>query len=254
MTLGCATNEMNRLKTDISELQRRSHEINDSLSTLRRMQAESGAKIDGLQAEFHVLTGRFEELRYYMERNLKEAKATKEGPVLQIKEIEGRLKGLEERLFSIESRIQPTPPEEPKEPPKGPEQTEGDAYKEAYNAFREGRIGEAKEAFKGFLKAYPEGEYSDNAQYWLGESYFAEKDYENAILTFEDLIKKYPKSDKVPGAILKQGYAFYELGDNSTGKLLMERVIERFPKSEEAPLAKKRLKEEKEKSHSKKNG
>lgn len=259
ITVGCATRgEMTKVNTDILSLEKKQKEIENSLSDIRKNQAELGAKIDGMQTDFQILTGRFEEGRYQTERSLRDVTSTKENYSIQIKELENRLNNLKNRLNAIELSLniqpsvpietKPSPPPETKEIEKNPE----DIYKEAYATFRHGEVAIAREMFKKFLKTYPQSEYSDNARYWLGECYYAEKDHENAILSFEDLIKKFPKSDKVAKAMLKQGYSFYELGDKASGKLLMERVIEKFPKSEEASLAKKRLKEGASKSLKKK--
>lgn len=248
---------MTKVKNDILGLEKKHYdnaskikEIEDSLFTIRKNQAELGVKIDGLQSDLQVLTGRFEEGRYQTERSLRDVTSVKENYSLQIKELENRLNSLKDRLTSFELTLTNLQPVSPKETPpeaKEAEKTAGEIYREAYNTFKHGDMADAREMFKNFLKKYPKGEYSDNAQFWLAESYFVGKDYENAILSFEDLIKKFPKSNKVPMAMLKQGYAFYELGDKASGKLLMERVVEKFPKSEEASLAKKKLKEMKNK-------
>lgn len=262
--LGCATSgDVTMLKNDILSLQRKQIALENSLSDIRKNQAELGVKIDTLQTDLQVLTGRFEEGRYQTEKSFREFTTIKESYALQIKELENRLNNIKNRLNSIELSFQgaqpqphsppetkPSQPQEIKE--KDKERTPEDAYKEAYATFKHGEIAIAREMFKRFIKNYPKNEYSDNAQYWLGECYYAEKDFENAILAFEDLMKKYPKSDKIAKAMLKQGYSFYELGDETSGKLLMERVIEKFPKSEEASLAKKRLKEKASKSTKKK--
>jgi tol-pal system protein YbgF len=262
ITTGCATNDMAKLKSDVLGLEKKYYdnasklkEIEYSLSAIRKNQAELGAKIEELRSDLQVLTGRFEEGRYQTEKSLREVTSIKENYSLYIKEIENRLNSLKDRLNSIDlalTNLQPPSHQVTKPSQEAKEADAGDIYREAYSTFRHGDIPTAKEMFKKFLKAYPKGEYSDNAQFWLAECYYEEKDYENAILSYEDLIKKFPKSDKVPMAILKQGYSFYELGDKASGKLLMERVIEKFPKTEEASLAKKKLKEEGPKSPKKK--
>jgi len=45
-----------------------------------------------------------------------------------------------------------------------------------------------------------------------GEAFYAEKDYENAILTFQDVVDKYP-GEKAPDAMYKQGLSFLALND-----------------------------------------
>jgi len=257
---GCATDEMTRLKNDLLSLERKHYEnaerikeIEGSLSSIGKNQAELGVKVDALQSDLQILTGRFEEGRYQTEKSLRDVTSIKEDYRLQIKELEDRLNSLKDRLNTIElslTNLQSALPQQTKTPPepKGLEKTPEELYREAFDTFRHGDISTAREMFKKFLRDYPKERYSDDAQFFLAETYFVEKDYENAILSYEDLIKKFPKSDKIPKAMLKQGYSFYELGDKSSGRLLMERVIEKFPKSEEASLAKKRLKEEAPKS------
>ena len=92
-----------------------------------------------------------------------------------------------------------------------------------------------------FLKRYPQDALAVNAAYWVGETYYAEKNYEKAILEFEDIIQKYDDHPKVASAMLKQALAFESTGDKATERLLLQRVIKQFPLSGEAVIAKKRL-------------
>ena len=77
-----------------------------------------------------------------------------------------------------------------------------------YQAYKKGDTEKAREYFRAVLEKYPANEYSDNALFWIAESYYAEGKYEDAILGYEELFKNHPKSDKVPGAMLKQGLAY----------------------------------------------
>jgi len=79
--------------------------------------------------------------------------------------------------------------------------------------------------FKRFLRKYPKSNFADNAQYWIGESYYALKEFDQAILEFDVVRRKYPNGDKVPAALLKQGYAFAELGDRVDARLILQEVI-----------------------------
>jgi tol-pal system protein YbgF len=95
--------------------------------------------------------------------------------------------------------------------------------------------------FKRFLRKYPTSSFADNAQYWVGESYYALKEFDQAILEFDVVRRKYPNGDKVPAALLKQGYAFAELGDRVDARLILQEVIDRYPKSTEAQKAKSKV-------------
>lgn len=167
----------------------------------------------------------------------------------RLKGIEGRLKGIEEGLKGIEAKLvtkpseteKPSPLEEKVSDLKGLSVRVGDLYREAYETFQRGDLEGARKKFEAFLSQYPHTELSDNAQFWIGETYFLKKDYEKAILEYEKVIVKYPEGDKVPSALLKQGLAFLELGDKTNGRSLLKRVMERYPKTEQAEIAKKRL-------------
>ena len=119
----------------------------------------------------------------------------------------------------------------------------GNLYKEAFETFQKGDLEGARRKFEASLKQYPNAGLSENAQFWIGETYFLKKDFEKAILEYEKVIVKYPEGNKVPGALLKQGLAFFELGDKTNARNLLRRVIERYPQSNQAEIAKKKLDE-----------
>ncbi len=92
-----------------------------------------------------------------------------------------------------------------------------------------------------FLKQYPNTEFSDNAQFWIGECYYFEKKYEKAIIEYDKVIKNFPEGNKVPYALLKQGLSFLQLGDKASAKLLLQQVIKDFPNTSQARIARTRL-------------
>ncbi|OGP62725.1 MAG: tol-pal system protein YbgF [Deltaproteobacteria bacterium RBG_13_47_9] len=168
--------------------------------------------------------------------------------------IEEYLKGVEERLKGLDGKIdklalkqaESEKPVVPKETPQeikgvGVSAGAGDLYKDAYETLQRGDLEGARRKFEAFLKQYPNIELSDNAQFWIGETYFLKKDFEKAILEYEKTIAKYPEGDKISAALLKQALAFLEIGDKSTARNLLRRVIERYPHSDQAEMAKKRL-------------
>ena len=117
------------------------------------------------------------------------------------------------------------------------------AYDSAYEAFKEEKYEKAREAFQDFLKKYPSTDYSDSAQFWIGECYYFERKYEQAILEYEKVIKNYPQGNKVPHALLKQGFAFLNLGDKSSAKLLLAQVVKNYPGTSQARMARAKLAE-----------
>lgn len=62
--------------------------------------------------------------------------------------------------------------------------------------WKEGRYPEARAAVTKFLQQFPQTEYSENAQYWIGEAYLKEGKIEEAILAFEDVVKNFLRAIK----------------------------------------------------------
>ena len=102
-------------------------------------------------------------------------------------------------------------------------------------------IGRERADFQNFLKQYPDTEYSDNAQFWIGECYYFEKNYEKAILEYDKVAKNYPDGDRVPYALLKQGLSFLNLGDKTGARLLLQQVIKDYPNTNQAKIARAKL-------------
>jgi tol-pal system protein YbgF len=114
-------------------------------------------------------------------------------------------------------------------------------YAAAYELFREAKYEKSREEFESFLKQYPETEFSDNAQFWIGECYYFDKKYEKAIVEYEKVTKNFPDGNKVPYALLKQGLSFLKLGDKASAKLLLQQVIKDFPNTSQARIARAKL-------------
>jgi tol-pal system protein YbgF len=119
--------------------------------------------------------------------------------------------------------------------------SERDLYSSAFELLKERKYEESKVAFNELLRRYPQGEYTDNARYWLGETYYVLRDYPAAMAEYDRLVQLNPSSPKVPGALLKIGLIQFEQRDFDQAKATLERVIGTYPESTEARLAKTRL-------------
>lgn len=117
----------------------------------------------------------------------------------------------------------------------------GEDYRAAVELVKAGKSDEAIAALHAFLQKYPRHDYADNAQYWLGETYYAQKDYQHALAEFRATIETYPRGNKVPDALLKVGFCYQSLGQAEKAKAVLEQVVSLYPKTEPAALAAKRL-------------
>jgi tol-pal system protein YbgF len=120
-------------------------------------------------------------------------------------------------------------------------QKEAQAYQGAFNLLKQGRYGESITSFSAFLKDYPGGEYEDNAQYWLAEASYVNRDFNTALGEFIKIPEKYPTSPKIPGALLKMGYIYYEQKNWAESRNILNELINNHPATTEARLAQKRL-------------
>ncbi len=115
------------------------------------------------------------------------------------------------------------------------------AYESAFADLKDGRYADAAESFTQFLKLFPVGDYTDNAQYWLGESFYVTRNYRIALDSFQKLINQFPGSTKVPDALLKIGYTYYELAQWVEARTTLEKVSKDYAGTTVARLAQGRL-------------
>lgn len=125
-----------------------------------------------------------------------------------------------------------------------PAERGGDAandYRAAVELVKAASYDGALAALRAFIARYPRHDYADNAQYWIGEVFYAQKDYAHALTEFRKVIEVYPRGNKVPDALLKLGYCYQAMGQGEKARAMLEQVVNRYPKSEPAMLAAKRL-------------
>jgi len=137
----------------------------------------------------------------------------------------------------IEKIAQAIKPAEPVEITGSGGEDEKDHYTAAYLALKSGRYEEAIEKFRELLKTQPNGAYSDQAYYWLGESYLAQNNIPRAIGNFEWMVSNYPESTKHAVALLRLGIAYQSQGRITEARNSLQRLIKTHgdsPSAEEA--------------------
>jgi len=194
--------------------------------SLTRSQAELQAGLDGLRVDGQGTQGRFDDLGRANATLRQELTLLKQELGLQVVDLGQRVAKLEQ--------AQGAPPAA----------SADELYEQALQSIRDRQeFAAGREGMTTFLKNYPGDPRAVNAAYWIGETYYAEKAYDKAVLQFEEVVQRYGDDPKVASALYKQALAFEALKDRKSARLVMKKVIERFPLSDEAKKAKEKLKE-----------
>ncbi len=108
------------------------------------------------------------------------------------------------------------------------------AYQTALKAARSGNISEGLRLFRDFLQKYPQGKYTANADYWIGECLYAQGKYQDALSQFQNINSSYPKHHKNADALLKAGMSLTKIGDNAGAQQKYRQLLADFPNSDAA--------------------
>lgn len=264
----CATpQQVEIIEREQRRLRTESATTRSEFDSIRSSLAETHANLQQMQQDLDALKEKVEEVRYQLDRQI--GRSAREGDQ-RIKELEGRiakvdedlkaqgalLKAREEEWKVVREALKIAPGGKAAAASaegettgdlareKGPAESEAvkKDYGEVWKLLERKEYKAAIARFKEFLRKYPQSTLADNAQYWIGESYYALREFDQAILEFDAVRRKYPKGDKVPAALLKQGFAFAELGDKVDARLILQELIDRYPQSQEATKAKQKLK------------
>ena len=145
----------------------------------------------------------------------------------------------------------PTPTTRPATGPLQPK----DIYQASYIDFSKGSYALAIAGFREFVRRFPDDDLADDAQYWIGESYFslarsygnanqaekATQALEQAVQEFKKVVANYPRGDKTPTALYKEALALIELKQADLARSRLQYLVDNFPQAAETPLARERL-------------
>ena len=116
-------------------------------------------------------------------------------------------------------------------------------YSNGLRDITSGKYDLARSEFEDYLKYYSETDLGSNAQFYLGEIFYKQKQYVDAVAAYDKVLSNYPKSFKLGPARLRKGMALLDLGQKTGGVRELREVIKRFPGSDEDRLARAKLKE-----------
>ena len=188
-----------------------------------------------LQGELQTLRGMVEELRFQIERLAQDQQA--------------QYVDLDQRLMALRGGPQPGVGDAgagslaPSRPAPGSGAPDGDggseqqAYTAAFNLMKDRAFDESAAAFERMIETYPNGQFTPNGYYWLGELHLAQGQTEMARQNFAQVVNLYASHTKVPDALYKLGVVHHRLGDNQRALEYLDRVQAESPDSSAAGLA-----------------
>jgi tol-pal system protein YbgF len=241
---------------DTVALKEADEKLSNDIMNLRKSRADRSADLTPLRDQIQQLIGANEKFQKDIstimakETRLSEDVKNLQGKLDESKNISTKYNELANKINFLEKSLglqakTDTPEEDKKSvtPEATPTEDKDSAYSAAYETFKAGQYEKARAAFQDYIKTFPNSEYTDNAQFWIGESYYFEKKYEEAILEYEKVATDYPKSNKFPFAKLKQAFSFLELGDKASAKIILEQIVRDYPNTNQARMAKSKLSE-----------
>ncbi|MCY4013012.1 MAG: tol-pal system protein YbgF [Gammaproteobacteria bacterium] len=190
-----------------------------------------------LQDEVRRLQGIVEEQNYRIERLVREQRE--------------RYIELDQRLLALRPDAAQPPGADGSDGPAstvpGAVSVQGDAYNRAYAVVTEARqlppserVMEYQRAllmFDALIQDHPDGQYTPNAYYWMGELHLATDALEEARQAFAQVTNLYADHAKMPDALYKLGVTYHRLGDNVRALEYLDRVTDEYPDSTQAGLA-----------------
>lgn len=240
-----ANRELDRLQIQVAGLQ-------NQLAELQRTSEESVREVRRLNEQLA-------EQNASMKKALQDQRIQEEALASALKDLNDRLAEMNERYQAM--RAAAPPPESmpaagsPAGPgggnpsgssgsaqvPAAPAPAPRELYSQAYADFARGNYDLAIQGFNEYIKNYPNTDFTDNAQYWIGECLYGKKQFAEAIEAWNVLFRDYATSDKLPDARVKKGMALEKVGRRSQALIEYRYVIDKFPTTQAARIARERL-------------
>ncbi len=211
-------------------------DMKTEVSSVRKISADIQASIDSNKNDMQAMNGKLEDI-------LAGSKKPAEDLSRYRDDADKRILQLEERILKLQATVD----ELSKKAgvavtPQAPVSNAETIYTKALERFKAGDTPTARELFGKFIEQYPKHDLVANANYWIGETYYNEKNYEAAIVAYQEVIKNHPNQPKAPAAKLKQALSFKAIKDTKSARFVLKKLIESHPKSDEAKKARQLLK------------
>jgi len=232
-------------KTLIEQSSDTVNKLNNTMASLQKsvqdVQANAGTRLDTMSTQLQGVSDNLEEIKSRIGKLNQQLVDVQNS----VQSIDARLAGGTPTIAPGGTTPVPTPgsPTGQAMPPAGPPPSADTLYSNGLRDLTGGKYDLAQSEFQDYLKYYGDTDLASNAQYWLGEIAYAQKNYDVAVQQFDKVINNYPRSFKLASARYKKGMALLELGQKNSGVKELREVVKRYPGTEEERRARAKLKD-----------
>jgi TolA-binding protein len=191
--------------------------MEQATALLTRNSADVGAQVERIQAKVDKVAGEVET------RNKRVDELAQKLGELQAK--------VDVKLESLASGSKPTPTPTDKD----------ELFKQAQSKLAAGDQLEARRLAREFITRFPSDPRLDRAQMLLGDSYYTEQKFPNAIVEYRKVIEQYKHSAMLPDALAKIGMSFYQLKYCREAADFFNELLKKHKRHAQAAQAKKVL-------------
>ena len=231
------TQEHTGMRTIVDQTNSSLGKIEGTMGSLQKsvqdVQANSGARLDTMSTQVQGLSDNLEEIKS------------------RLGKLNQQLVDLQNSVQSIDAKISgsaPVPATGTATPTAGgaaagPAPSADTLYSNGLRDITSGKYDLARAEFQDYLKYYGDTDLASNAQFYLGEISFKQKQFADAVASYDKVLTNYPKSFKLAPARLRKGMALIELGQKTGAVREFREVVRRYPGTEEDRQARAKLKE-----------
>jgi tol-pal system protein YbgF len=234
------------LKTLVEQSSDTVGKLNGTMTGLQKsvqdVQANSGARLDTMSTQVQGLSDNLEEIKSRLGKLNQ-----------QLVDLQNTVQSLDAKVSGGSAPSSGASPTAYSQPAGGPASSAGPAssgapsadtlYSNGLRDITSGKYDLARQEFQDYLKYYGDTDLASNAQFYLGEIAYSQRNYDQAVGEYDKVLTNYPKSFKLATAHLKKGMALIELGQKTAGVRELRDVVKRFPGSDEDRRARAKLKE-----------
>ncbi len=235
------------LKTLVEQASENVGKLNATMGTVQKsvqdVQANSGARLDTMSTQVQGLSDNLEEIKSRLGKLNQ-----------QLVDVQSAVQSIDSKISGSSPAISapgtsPRPSNDGNAAPPIASNTASPApsadmlYSNGLRDITSGKYDLARQEFLDYLKYYSDTDLASNAQFYLGEIAYHQKQYQDAVAEYDKVLTVYPKSFKLAPARLRKGMALIDLGQKTAGVRELREVVRRYPGTEEERAARAKLKE-----------